>query len=101
MFRLSYWNGFEVALIRVIAMNGGAESRGRSDGSRTRLTGSGLMGLSESLPLFFEGMRSGAHALLFNGCPRARSPDRKQMNSPNPQLTGDIWCLIVPLALSS
>lgn len=57
--------------------------------------------LSESLPLLFEGMRSGIHALIVYGYPRARSLDRKQVSSPNPQLTGDIWCLIVPPALSS
>ena len=51
-------------------------------------------------PLFFEGMRSGAHALLSSAGPRARSLDRKHV-SPNPQPTGEIWCLIVPLALSS
>jgi hypothetical protein len=58
------------------------------------------MPLYTSFPLFFVGMRSGAHALLSKRRPEARSLDRKHV-SPNPQLTGEIWCLIVPLALSS
>ena len=71
----------------------------------SRVFGTGLHGrgrewAESSLPLFFEGMRSPAHALLSSPGPRARSLDRKHV-SPNPQLAGEIWCLIVPLALSS